>query len=61
MISDHTQHFKLEHTVGQVHQFCPALDNSFVVMALMKPGEDHLIHYNSEGKIISDHNFLDFM
>ena len=61
MIIDSTTQYKFKDTIPQVHQFCPALDNSLVLLALKKPGEDHLYHYDSQGKLIFDHNFGDFV
>jgi len=61
MIADSITKYRFKDPIVQIHQFCPAFDNSLVVLALKNPGEDHLYHYDKEATLIFDHNFGDFV
>ena len=51
MIFEHINSYKLSEKVIKIQFFCPAYDDSLVLLALQGPGQDALLHYDKNGNL----------
>ena len=61
MICEESNTYTFKNNITKVHYFCPAFDNSVVIIALHSVGKDVLQHYNKDGTLIYEYNFGDFV